>query len=72
MKKAIAAFALSLILLFAAGRPAVTLADEYMDFEDDQDTVLFEFDGEEIFDAEEELFDEETEFRIIGTILRIL
>ena len=63
MKKAIAAFVLSLILLFAAGRPAVTLADEYMDFEDDQDTVLFEFDGAEIFDAEEELFDEETEFR---------
>ena len=48
MKKAIAAFVLSLILLFAAGRPAVTLADEYMDFEDDQDTVLFEFDGTEM------------------------
>ena len=45
MKKAFAAFALSLVLLFAAGRMAYSLAeDEYMEFDDEQYDAFFEFD----------------------------
>ena len=45
MKKAIMALIVSLILLFAAGKPALTLAGEYADFEDDSSDAFFEFDG---------------------------
>ena len=63
MKKAIMALIVSLILLFAAGKPALTLAGEYADFEGDSSDAFFEFDEEALFDVEEELFDEEAEFR---------
>lgn len=62
MKKALAAFALSLILLFAPGKLFSTRAEEYTGFGDDEADVFSEFDEEEFPDAGEELFDEETEF----------
>ena len=49
MKKAIMALIVSLILLFAAGKPALTLAGEYADFEDDSSDAFFEFDEEQFF-----------------------